>query len=532
MSEACRAGLHIPADEDPNTVYTTGATVQRVTDTGKFLFVEDPQLGSFTLGGPSTPYERLVYDLMTTPGLDRSDGVSQLCKDESSATIPNTALFTRKSGMIALAGMAEYFAGRTGMSEEQKVALMLEVALDDRAHMDYSHATELWLQGWGGRENKHEELWPEYAEHGGESNVLRAHGVVFDESLRMPGIKLPAWANAEAPDLDLDRLQYTVAELLLWFDHDGSPEDVRQFIRQICSLDNFGIDADGHLAFKDKETALIFSKGYLLLATEHWNDPINRMQLYLQIQAAQRLVIKRRFPWMDEIDKGQTRRPEWYFYGVDQDIVDALNENHGHTDPTLYAIHGVLNPIASAERKRFFRYKGREYIGFLRDEQARDYPSEFLSPKRVEFGLSHPSVAITMTASTEGERRTATKMPLLNTSPANDITYTLLPLKNRYVDPRILRADGSSIRLSEVDANYAALLHEQQELQAMKTNVELVFAGGFRGQFIGGIRANENDFDKLAGNPDFTADQKRRMIEMAARRAREQSVALGRLVLS
>lgn len=530
MVESPHCGLHITSDLDPNTVYTTGANVQRVTDTGRFLFVEDPQLGPFTLGG-NTPYGRFVYDLMTTPGMRRTLGVSQLCKDEASATIPNTALFSRHCGMVALTGMVEHFADRTNMSEEERVALLLATALDDRAHMDYSHALELRFQGWGGSESHHETLWPHYAVHGGELDVMRSHGVKVDEYLRIPGVQLPRWANEKAPDLDLDRLQYTVAELLLWFDHDGAPAEIRDCVRQLCSLDNFAIDNEGHLAFKEKEMALIFSKGYLLLSTEHWNDPVNRMQLYLLVQAAQRLVLQRRFPWMDDVDKGETRRPEWYFYGVDNDIVTALHENHGHTDPTLYAIHGVLNPIASAERRRFTRYKLSEFARLLMDERAQDYPSEHLSPKRVEFGIAHPTVAIKMSEATPEERAAATKMPVLETNERGEMLYKLLPLKNRHIDPRVLKSDGTSMRLSEIDKNYALLLRQQQILQGMKTTVELVLAGDFRAMFTREIAANDAAFDGLATRAGFTDDQKRRIIEAGARRAVEQAIAKGRLVL-
>ncbi len=530
MSETKPCGLYVEADPDQNTIYNTGTWVQRVTDTGKFLYVEDPQLGAFTLGEGNSDYSRFVYDFMTTPGMYRSEGVSQLCKDEASATIPNTALFTRHSGMVALLGIIEHFAERQKLSDEQKIALILKYVGDDSAHTFYSHATELARQAWGGPETRHESQWPTYARHGGTVAVLQKHKVKVDDQLQMPNIVLPPWPGAEAPDVNSDRFQFGTCEGGEWYDNEGSEPAVRERVRSTYSLDNLDIDKDGYFAFKDKDTALVYSKILLLEATEHWNDPINRIQLYLIVQAAQRLVSQRRFPWMEAVDQGYTRIPDWYMYGIDQDVVDALGENHGHTDPTLYAIHGVLAPIAAAERKRFYRYKQKAYGAFLLDDAARDYPSEHLQPRRVEFGIAHPSVAITMEPSTEEERKSNQKMPLLAENNGS-IHYTLMPLKNRYVDPRVMMRDGTSRPLSEIDQNYASLLKQQQMLQGMKTNVELVFAKRFRDDFLCVIGRNTDEFNELYSNQDFTEDQKRRVIELAADRAKSAAIAAGRLIM-
>jgi hypothetical protein len=522
------SGLYVEPDADRNTVYTTGAHVQHVTDTGKFLFVRDPQLGEFTIGSDSTTADKFLYDIMTTPGMYRSLGVSQLCKDEASATIPNTAQLTRHWHTIAVAGIVDELAKRQGLTAEERVASHLEASVDDRAHMDFSHAVELFLQRWGGTENLHEKMWPEYAKHGGERDVVEKYGLKVDNRLRLEGVDVPPWVGDKAPDIDVDRLEYTIAELLLWFDHDGASPETRNFIRQICSLDNIAIDQEGHMAFKDKEVAAVFSKGYLLLATEHWNEPVNRIQLHLLTQAAQRIVLRRQLPWAEQVDKGEMRLPEWYLYGIDEDIVSALHENHGHTDPMLHAIHGALYPIATAERRRFARFKMHEYSNFLMDSQAADYPSEHLSPKRVEFGPSHPSVSIEMHESTEAERANAPKMPRLDTN-SDGIRYDLFPLKNRFVDPRVVTGDGTK-RLSELDGNFKSLLEQQQRLQTMRTVVELVFASSFRDQFVAGVKTNDCRFEELKANQAFTSDQKRLIIRLAAERAIANSEASGRLV--
>lgn len=531
MSIEKRPGLYIPPDLDPNTTYRTGSVVQRVTDTGKFLYVEDPQLGIYTLGDGNTPYHRFVYDVMTTPGMIRSMGVSQLCKDEASATIPNTAQFTRYSGMVALVHVVERFADKQKLNDEQKIGLILDVVLDDSAHWLYSHALELDKQGWGGPEDNHESVWPSYARHGGIVDIIRKYGIKTDARLRLEGMSSQKWAKASAPDIDPDRWQYNPGEAGLWLDTDDVSEETRSAIRSMYSLETLEIDSEGYLAFKDPEIALLYAKMYLLESTEDWNDPINRMQLFLTVQSVKRLIVQRRFPWMNEVDRGLTRKPDWYLYGVDADVVKALMESDGHTDPTLYAIHGVQNPIATAERIRFKKYKRSEYADFLLDRKARDYPSEHLSPKRVEFGISHPSISITMEQSSGDGLLAHQTMPIL-THNNGSIHYTLMPLKNRFVDPRVLQQDGSSKRLSEIYPQYKKLLEQHQRLQSMKTNVELVLTKKFRDEFVSVLTKNDEDFKALQQAQDFTSDQKRRIIELAAERAKMLAVQTGRYVIS
>lgn len=530
MNERNHPGLYVEADPDPNTVYSTGAYVQQVTDTGRLLFVNDPAFGIFTVGGDETEYQKIMYDLVSTPAMQRAEGVSQLCKDEGSATIPNTAFFTRLNGMVGIIKVVDDFARQSNMNDTERLAAQLEASFDDSAHKIFSHAIELMLQAWGGNENKHQGDWPEYARFGGILDVLDKHSVKVNQDIKLEGVKLPPWVNAKSPDLDVDRVQYTVFELQEWFDHDSAPPETRELIGRLCDLNNLTLDETGNFAFKDIETARLFAKGYLLLSTEHWNDPVNRVQLYMLTQAARRLVVQRNFKWMNSIDKGMTRRPEDYFNGIDDDMISALHENHGHTDPTLFAIHNALYPIASAERKRFIRYKMSEYAQYLRDEKARDYPSEYLSPPRVQFGLPHPSVTVELSQSTAEERAKNQKMPMPIYNNGH-LEYELMPLKNRFVDPRVMLRNGSTKRLSQLDQNYCELLNQHQNLQSMKAKVELVFADKFIDGFTKGIKANESDFDALAVSPDFTHDQKRRIIEQAAERARANAIKLGRLVL-
>lgn len=517
-------GQYIPPD--PNiTHFSSGHHVQRTTVNEKFIMVEDPMLGDFVIGDRGD--KGLYYDYLTTPNAFRSGGISQLCKDQASSTIPNNASFTRRWHVNGLVGLVDMISDRLDVSDVERLAYHLAVSGDDQAHPEFSHGTEQAVQKWGGPENFHEEKWPEIAELGGTTEILEAHGVSFNNEILIPGIEIPKWINAKHPDVNADRLQYAVTEMLLWFDHDGAPQDVRDCVRSICSPDNITILDSGEMAFTGIEAARIFAKGYLLLTTEHWNEPINRVQLHLLVQAVERAIVRRRIGWMDEIDKRETRKPESYLYGIDQDVVDAMHTGPGYTDDFMYAIRSALHPIAMQERKAFVDYKQHEYAGFLLDDKARDYPSQYLDPKRVEFGPPASQVAISMHPADPSEKKE--KLPVLDVS-AEGIRYVLRPLKNRFVDPKIVTSKGV-MRLSNLDANYAKLLQEQQQLQKMSTSVELAFAGAFEEVFKEGVKQNEAEFDGLKERSDMTDDQKRKIIELSARRAINLGQTAGTLVL-
>jgi hypothetical protein len=282
-------GLYIPPD--PNTTrLSTGHYVQRVEINDGFLVVDDPQLNSFVIGNNNS--NNIYYDLFTTPDALRSAGNSQLSKKAIHGTIPNLYSFNRFWHGTAQFRVIEHFAHRYNVPEEEVLAYALKVTGSDRAHGPFSHASDILKEKWSGDENSHEHYWPQVANLGGTKNVLDNYDVKYNQKFNIPGIAIPPWVECDAPDLNVDRFQYAVAELLLWFDHDESPPEARELVRSICNPDNL-IIKDGRFVFSDIEIARIFSKGYLLLTTEHWNDPINRVQLHLLIESTKRAIARR-----------------------------------------------------------------------------------------------------------------------------------------------------------------------------------------------------------------------------------------------
>lgn len=520
-------GLYVPP-EHSITYFSTGHHTTRVTYNDRFILLESPWLGDRVIESP------LMYDFHTTANARRGLSISQLCKSRESSTISNLASFNRECGVLEQHPLVEHFGAMQGLERDHIDAIHIATEGDDPTHTAFSHKLELAIQRWGGPEDNHEQQYPRLAELGGTTVVLDKHGVAYDKHIHVKGYDIPEWAHATTrEDLDVDRLQYIAAEALLWFDHDAADPAVRARVKEALDLSNFELTPNGELAFKDADHALVVSKLLMLFSTEHWNDPINRAHLHLGIHGVQRNIMERRLDWMEDIDRGETRKPINYFYGIDQDFTDALATGPGRSDEFIYLISNILNESGMQERRRFVEYRLAEYTRFIMDDSVRNYPSEYLEPRRVEFGPRSSSIhtePIELTDEQKAKLATV-KIPQLEDGDDN-LSYIAGPLKNRYIDPLVRYGEGY-VRLSEARPAYKHLRAEQEYLQSLGVRVSFAFAThGYAREFRDGMKRNDEEFEALQLHAsDMTHDQQRRVIEYAARRSVRLCHEAGVLIL-
>lgn len=527
MPKMSEHGHHIQADTSEQ-VYHTDHHAWRMTDHGAYLSVESPLLGEYPIYG--RPEDALFTDLIRSPLGWRSFAITQLSKDVSHTTIPNTASFIRAGHVTDSREITHRLARDMDATDEQKLGWQIYAQVTDYSHGPFSHATDIVFEGHGGGERFHEVRMPDAFQHGGINRVLEQHNVVVDTNGVMPGIELPPWVECESPDINVDRFQYGPQELDLWFAGEDVDPRVQEAVKNASSLDNITILDDGRMAFRDIESARVFSKGYLLLGTEHWNDPVNRVQLHLLIETIKRSIIKRRLPFMDDVDLGVTRNPESYSYAIDADVIEATRTRRGHRDDFMYAVRSLLSAIGKQERERFIEYKREQYAQFLLDDQAIEYPSEILNDHLVDFGppSTHVEISVIKVGDEVKGRQTAAQ---LVQDDVEGIKYHLPPLKNRYVDPPVLLRNGTSKRLSELDPNFARIKDEHQAIQAASLSVRLVLAKDFEEGIRNGITANAIEFEEKRKDRSLSPDQLRHEIEGASQRARDVAVKAGHLVL-
>ena len=204
----------------------------------------------------------------------------------------------------------------------------------------------------------------------------------------------------------------------------------------------------------------------------------------------------------------------------------------GNRDDFMYAARSLLSAIGKQERERYLEYKQRQYALFLLDEEASEYPSEILNGHLVDYGP--PSSHVEIEVNNERTRRhSVTSQPVaqLIDNETEGIKYALPPLKNRFVDPLVVLSDDSAKPLSELDINFKKLLEQQQRIQASSLSVRLVLGNVFEQELREGITQNETGFAEKSKEESLSADQLRRQIEGAGRRAEQAAVRAGYLVL-
>lgn len=524
-------GLFVPGDPNQSR-YATGHYAQAVTINENFIMVEDPGVGDFTVNDP------LMYRLYTTPNALRAMAVSQLCTGKETATIPNTSDYNRYEGLIAQYPMIDRFGKQQGLTEDHIRAIKVGVGLADFGHPAFSHLAEQAIQKWGGPENWHDIMWPTIAELGGVAAVLRQANVRLGSDLRVSGYDLPRWAErGNKLDLDVDNLQYIIAEGRRTFETDIADPVLREKINNLLSLDNFAVTEDGRLAAKTPEAGLLVSKLLMLFASQHWNDFLNRAHMHLRIHGMQSSITDRRLPWMGEIDRGVTRNPEGYYMGVDEDYRLAMLSTPGRNNDFIYMVRNTLDASGMEERNRFVDNKLHEFTVFLIDDYAQDFPSQYLKPTRVDFGPKPMTVDIQPTELKEDDiaKLSERKIPALEDGTDN-LTYVAGPLKNRIIDPLIVDENGQVVRLSEHDSRigraFKELVDQHQALQKLGVKVSFTFNPEYAQEFRDGMARNDQEFQAGAlSRESMTNDQLRRVIEHGANTGVELGRASGRLVL-
>lgn len=503
-------------------------------DHGRYLQVRNPLFDEVILDPSQRQPMGMMADVVRTPLGMRGHDLTQLSKDKDHETISGTHNFYRTGHNVHVAHITDETARRLKLTDEQRMAYVLFASLPDFGHGPLSHATDIAVEGPGQKERFHESRVAEALALGGVMDVLKARDIKTRDNGTMKGVEIPPWVECSAPDVCVDRLQYTLQEMYLWFADSPTSEgeQIRNMLKEMATLETLDINEDGNMVFTNKDHAALFAKGYLLLSTEHWNDPVNRVQLYLLIEALKYGIINRRLPHMAQLDHGTTRKPFDYLYAIDSDVMEAMEPKPGDTDPYLFAVSNQLAGVGYEERSRFKNFKRPIFETFLLDELAQEYPSALLHGNLADFG---PASSQFETRIYSGKKDVAThrnpQVPHL-AEENGMLHYLLSPLKNRYIDPLVRTKDGD-VRLSRVDNRFKTLLKQHQRIQRSTLSVHIPTTETYRELlWEQALVTSDSFFDAQKRLRKMNKDPKRRGIQAAGKRALEAAMKRGSYVLS
>ncbi len=503
---------------------------------GDHMISVDQTLRSFNYG-------EFVNRSLRTPLYERGHDVSQLTKLTSSATIPNTQDFFRSQTLelthlyATVISNAKHLELSADDIHEQTANQLLE----DLMHYLLSHGLEIHFQGWNSQQLLSSTMgglvipaaMPELM----DSPFMRSLDMktgTFRLSKEFDYISAKK-ENGRPPGLDFDKLHYTPAEAALWF-ADCDDSEIHDLILAVSDPKAVDITSDGYLYFKDPEVGLAFSKIYLLLTTEHWNDVMQRLQIFAGNQAYSLAVVHRILRSMKTddghpVDSGVTMNPESYAYGIDSDLDAALQQMVQEGDEYANVLQELLKTVGMQERGRFINNKRRVYAEFLKDPYATEYPNATGALGKNDgynrdFGPPSPMFDIKVLEQRRGSRGPRGVMPVLT---ANSSRFVLDTLKVRSVDP-LVQYNGKIVPLSECMPRYQKILDQHKVIHSAPVSVKIMLNPDYTKVLKQGYETIKVAFDQLMTREQLGPDKMRQLILGSARRAKAIAKTRGVLV--
>jgi hypothetical protein len=267
----------------------------------KYMSISDTVWGDELIGDKQ--FDPLLIELARMPLFSRAQGIEQLTSGAKYASIPNTMYFSRWQHIWgSLVFVRKMTDGDDRFTPRESMVLQLRTLLSDLGHTAFSHLGDHIKQGPGGGEDAHDKDLKHILTITGVSVILEKYGFDLDEVV-FPEVQ--DWAERSLPGLCVDRVDYSLRELLRW-------ADFLQLSKFKSALHNpkalFEITPDKELAIKSPAFARLFAAGYGLLPTEHWGHPIQRLQFEMLSLAVKNAA-------MLEAQYGESLRHA--LYGVD-----------------------------------------------------------------------------------------------------------------------------------------------------------------------------------------------------------------------
>lgn len=214
------------------------------------------------------------------------------------------------------------------------------------------------------------------------------------------------------------------------------------------------------LEVTNEDFARRFAAGYSILPTEHWIQPVHRLQLELLQTAVKRALLESHFS--DGVSLTYPVHPRDRIYGIDADYRFALAAVGDGG-----ALSRTMQTIASDQRQIYVAARRLDLCRLFSDVAMSfpDFPDPLQSYCRrsKEFGLVSPHVEIA--------QNDKARQGILNEM--GRVSLGLPPMKPRSIDPSVL-VDGQAVKLSKIDPSFGNYLAGQNEAMRRGYRAELL----------------------------------------------------------
>jgi hypothetical protein len=409
------------------------------------LIIHDPVWGDCEIG--QEPGDEVLLNMLDNSLVRRTMAIEQLSLDPLTATIPSTTGFSRWEHVWGSVAFVRKMTEDTDMTSRDRLNLQLRTFVSDLGHTAYSHQGDWLFQGMGGPENQHDNELKHLLEVSGIADVLRHHDIQPEEVVANDH---EDWIERPSPDLCVDRVDYGAREMQRWLNLDMS-------MWGMLRPESFILDPSGQLVVADHERALRFAKAYLLLSSEHWSEPVHRLQELFQQHMTKHILADSSTDLIVTLSEGlEGYHPRDLLYTVDADITREMQ----FIDTFLNTLRPLSEAIGLAKRRTFEWERKDQLASFLRNdtdtfprplEHYSDYGQRLGKVSLLPSNLIVTPVAEQADVSDFGEN-------------TYSVDFFLAPFKARQVDPLFYDDSGQVQRLSEADANYRSLAEQQARI--------------------------------------------------------------------
>jgi hypothetical protein len=395
-------------------------------------------------------YDDLLLQLARSPLFRRLQAVEQLTLPADYTTIPNTSRFSRWQHIWgSLVFVRKMTKDDERYSERDRIILQLRTLFSDVGQTAFSHLGDWLFQTEDTSEDLHDQQLRELLETFHVDELLNDYGLTLDETV-FPEVE--DWVECPSPDLCVDRVDYGLREILRWMSPPSPIFTYKSNLAHPKSL--FTINDERMLEITDVDFARKFAYAYNLLPTEHWAQPVHRLQLELMQTAVKNALLDGHFS--DGIFLKEQTHPRDRLYGIDSDFRFAFQQWGGAT------LSRTMQSIGLAQRQIYSSARQYDLAQILRQDSDAIFPDPLTSYswQSEAYGLVAPQVEI--------EQTDDVSRPI--TLGKIGLTLGLKPLKARSVDPLL----DSGNRLSQVDSDFATYRTEQSRVMAQGYEASLL----------------------------------------------------------
>ena len=448
----------------------------------------------------------VFLELVAHPLMRRLHSIAQLTLPPFMETMPGIYSTSGDHGFTrwhhAWGSLAFVRKKGTELGIEPRTLRRLELTalLSDATQWLGSHLGDFMFEGFGGSESEHDKVQKQVFEKVRLAEVLERHGFSLDEVLLS---SLPdgfGWVEESSPALCTDRVDYGARQIAK---HLLLTSDVEQAIRP----EAFVVDpATGELLMTGERLARAFTKAFLILPTEHWGEPVHRLQLHLLQEAAKHLFVHQE-PMMFDIFRSAYVNPQDFMHSIDGDITTRF----GISNAFIWAIKDISAEIGRQKRLINQTVRQSELQQYLLDDTATELPDPLVSKNsihRKRHSLLPPNLEII-------EVEDVSEIPDFKNNPLT-VDFELPSLKRRWIRPRYIADDGTIKDIAEEDPAIMSLLLHQEQLLNKKYVARVLVNSDYKKILENGLRENHDHWPELMASPRMPDDIFRANFERAA----------------